>query len=443
MSEPNNPSPTLTSTEAAVVMPGLIQSFPPEILSEIFAVAQMSPQDSSVGAVLLSQVCHQWRQAAIGDSALWLEIVVGVADLHHVPVITELLLRSKERQISIGINIEDHPERKGDIKKLRRLLVLISSHVWRACQLFVYAPWQTWQIITKAFANEEFPNLSMLNVELVPSRVVRPGPRLIQPSPHGILGPILHLPPPHQPTITFPFPRTHRVLEKVRTKDISLPDCLLPNLEVARISGNATPNLLGRDGRLNRWFLDGPKSLYFEEWQVPPMGAYRAQPIKDRETSTTTHLVLSRLSATPRLVPGNDGLFEWSCIPFFDSLYTPGIRCLHIDRWNLKGRSWNDFLWWLLHRDIRFPDVVDLRITGMHFWTMDYALVAFFLGSFPRMRFLRFRNCLPGTWEVALEVLQLDATLCPHVRGILLNDSLALLRDDPLPFARELVGRGT
>jgi hypothetical protein len=80
---------------------------------------------------------------------------------------------------------------------------------------------------------------------------------------------------------------------------------------------------------------------------------------------------------------------------------------------------------------------VDLRITGMHFEDMDYADVAFFLGSFPRIRHLRIQDCWPGTWEAALEVLQMDETLCAGAKSIRLGDDLVILRNDPLPFATQ------
>ncbi|KAJ7884791.1 hypothetical protein B0H14DRAFT_2564190 [Mycena olivaceomarginata] len=46
-----------------------------------------------------------------------------------------------------------------------------------------------------------------------------------------------------------------------------------------------TPNLVGSDGRLNRWLLDGPKSLYLENMQIPPMLAYVPQNLEEREIS--------------------------------------------------------------------------------------------------------------------------------------------------------------
>ncbi|KAF8188448.1 hypothetical protein K438DRAFT_1972151 [Mycena galopus ATCC 62051] len=380
-------------------MPKPLHTFPPEILSEIFAVAE-------------------WREAALGDSALWLEIGLCNRDVHHLPIINQFFQRSKGRKISIGMDLGDR-RRPENPALFRALLRLVRAHLWRACHLFIYAQWETWQTITVAFNNQAYPNLSLLDLQLITPRAVQPS-RWAQ-----ILGDGM-------PEPVAPFRPSLRII------GITLANPPLPNLALIRIGGIATPNLVGSDGRVNRWFLDGPQSLYFEDMQIPPMPAYVAQPIGERNISTVTHLALSGLSASPRAAPGEDGLLEHSCIPFFDSLYTPRVRSLEIDRWDLDGRSWTDFFAWL-PENIRFPYVVDMRITGMHFEDMDYADVAFFLGSFPRMRHLRLQDCWPGTWEVALEALQMDETLCPKLKGIRLNDDLAILRNDPLPFGRDHV----
>ncbi|KAF8155034.1 hypothetical protein K438DRAFT_1987259 [Mycena galopus ATCC 62051] len=412
-------------------MPKSLHTFPPEILSEIFAVAEVGDKTTYPGAVVLSHVCHQWREAALGDSALWLEIGLCHRDVHHLPIITQFFQRSKGRKISIGMDLGDR-RRPENPALFRALLRLVRAHLWRACHLFIYAQWETWQTITVAFNNQAYPNLSLLDLQLITPRAVQPS-RWAQILGDGMSEPVAPLPP-----VVFSVPQDHPVLDRLRIIGITLANPPLPNLALIRIGGTATPNLVGSDGRVNRWFLDGPQSLYFEDMQIPPMPVYVAQPIGERNISTVTHLALSGLSASPRAAPGEDGLLEHSCIPFFDSLYTPRVRCLEIDRWDLDGRSWTDFFAWL-PENIRFPYVVDMRITGMHFEDMDYADVAFFLGSFPRMRHLRLQDCWPGTWEVALEALQMDETLCPKLKSIRLNDDLAILRNDPLPFGRDHV----
>lgn len=418
-------------------MSSLLQTFPYEVLSEIFAATETAQQAPHPGTVVLSHVCHQWREAAVGDSALWLEIGVCHRDAHHLDVVTQLLQRSRGRKISLGINLGDR-ERP---EKFRQLLFLLRKHLPRTCHLFIYAQWQTWQMITVAFDKQTYPSLSLLDVELIttPARPLRArGRRAV-----GSRNPIPAIPhrPAPLPPVVFSIPQGHPLLDRVRLNGVSVANASLPKLMLLRVGGNANPgpSLVGPDSRMNRWLLDGPKSLYFEDVQIPPMPAYIPQAAAEREPSTITHLLLSGLRATPRTDPGEDGRFEHSCMPFFDSLHTPRVRCLEIDGWDLGGRSWADFLAWL-PEDIRWPCVVDLRITGMHFKEMDYVDVAFFLGSFPRMRHLSLQDCFPGTWEVALEALQMDETLCLGLKSIRIGDGLAILRNDPLPFAREHLG---
>ncbi|KAJ6505373.1 hypothetical protein C8R45DRAFT_1209144 [Mycena sanguinolenta] len=418
-------------------MARVLRTFPPEILSQIFAEATKYPTTPSIDAVRLSQVCHPWRQAAIGDSSLWLEIGINTRDVHHIFVITQLFQRSLQRTISVGMNFDEHPTSLEDGRLFRRLMILVSSHVCRARHLFIYAQLETWKIIAPAMVRQRFPNLSLLDLELIVPPIPGPLPASTEVRSFANGWPVAHRPPLPTPVV-FPIPFNHPSLDRLRVKGISLSNTVFPNLELVRIGGNATRNLVGADGGLSRWLLQGPVSLYFEDLQIPPMHDYVEKPMDEREDSTITHLILGGLSATPRQRPDVEGSFEHDCWAFFDSLYTPLVRCLQIDGWDLNGRSWPDFLDWL-PGDIRFPRLVDLRIFGMHLEGMEYRDVADFLGSFPRMRHLRLQSCLPGTWEIALEVLQMDATLCPKLKSIRLHDDLAILRNDPLPFAVEVV----
>jgi hypothetical protein len=419
-----------------------IRSFPPEILSKIFLDTRISIDASCADAVVLSQVCHRWRGAAIGESALWLCVPVRTRDIHHRLILSHLLLRSKGRTICLGLDFWDLEKSKsGGSKEFWKLLLLIRPHLARASRLFIHAQWHTWQTIISAYGYQMYPRLTLLDLELVtpPSRPIKSrhihtddlmyGASAFAIDATGLVA-VRPAPP---PPVVFPVPHHHPLLGKIRLSGVTIGNTPLPNLELIRVSGNHTPNLVGADGRLNRWLLDSADSLYFEEMPIPPMLSYVPQAIATRPISRVTHLILSRLTASPRAVPGADGLLEHDCAPFFDALYTPDVTCLQIDRWNPRGRAWTDFVAWL-PIDLRFPRVVDLRITGMDFDGMDYEDVTFFLESFPRMRQLRLEACSPGTWEIAMHALELDATLCPRLKSIRVSDKLRLLRDDPLPF---------
>ncbi|KAJ7473949.1 hypothetical protein FB451DRAFT_1397959 [Mycena latifolia] len=418
-------------------MASLIHTFPPEILNQIFLEAALFPEANGdgVNAVILSQVCHRWRVAAVRDSSLWLIVCIRCADVRHMPFLTYLLRRSKGRTIFLALDFRDF-QKDSDPAMLWHLLHLVRPHLARTCRLIIYAPWQPWQMITRAFRNETYQQLTLLDAEVVLQPAMR-GPftrtrMLTSGAPALATDPVAVRPAP-TPPVVFPMPHHHALLNRIRLNGLTLGNAPLPSLGLIRISGIHTPILPGANGQLNRWLLDSAPSLYFEDMTIPPMLSYVPQPIALRPSSCVTHLILSRLCASSRSIRGADGLWEHSCAPFFDALYTPRVECLQIDRWDLRGRAWGDFLEWLLDHP-RFPRVVDLRISGMHFVGMYPAEVAFFLGSFPRLRYLRVEGCHPGTWEAALEALELDATLCPRVKSIRVSDDLKVVRDDPLPF---------
>ncbi|KAJ7447543.1 hypothetical protein B0H11DRAFT_2082584 [Mycena galericulata] len=416
-------------------MPGsfsLIHTFPPELLTQIFQITEISTVATYANAVILSHVCRQWRAAAIQDSALWLRIGVRSRDVQHLAFLSCLLQRSKGRTISIGLDFWDL-RRPTDPTVFCELLRVVRPHLGRTCHLFIHAQWQLWQMIIREFGYQTYENLSLLDLELV----VPPPPRNTRAIPYGIpddaaAGDLIAARPAPLPSFVFPFPSHHPLLNRLRVSGITIGNIPLPRLELLRLGGRAAPYILDSQGRLNRWILDSATNLYCEDLRIPAMPFYEPPTVAAR-VSPITHLILSRLSASPRSIPGADGLLEYDCRPFFDALYTPRVRCLEIDRWDLRGRAWDDFLEWL-PEDLRYPNVVDLRITGMHFDGMDYDDVAFFLASFPRMRHLRLESCFPGTWEAALEVLEMDSTLCPRLSSIRLSDSLMVLRNDPLPF---------
>ncbi|KAJ7088445.1 hypothetical protein B0H15DRAFT_800920 [Mycena belliarum] len=418
-------------------MPSLIQTFPPEILSEIFAVTEIYEDPSCANAVILSHVCHRWRVAAVGDSEQWLCVSVCSRDVGRIPFLKTLLQRSKGRPISLGLDFWD----LGRIKErvgLWRLLTVLRTELARTRRLFIYAQWQAWDMIAQIFARDPYPMLAMLDVKLVvpPIQIFTIPPRALSsqpPDPSSDLDPVpVRRAPP--PPIIFRLPRNHPLLDRVRLNGVSLAGIPLPNLNIIRISGASIPNLLGPDGRLNRWLLDSAANLYFEDVVIPPMLSYVAQDIAARPQSCVTHLLLSGLRASPRrAAPGPDGAREHSCAPFFDALYTPHVSCLELEHWARGGRAWADFLAWL-PLDLRFPRVLDLRITGMDLDTLAPEDVAYFLGAFPRMHHLRLAECRRGTWEAALEALEIDATLCPKLRSIRVSEEMSVYRDDPLPF---------
>lgn len=89
-----------------------IASLPVELLIEIFVSAQVHNQhfaerDQVEGnaqvAIAVSQVCHQWREAALGFSALWVYIAWGTYLEQRLPLISRQIERSKGRPLIFHI----------------------------------------------------------------------------------------------------------------------------------------------------------------------------------------------------------------------------------------------------------------------------------------------------------------------------------------------------
>ncbi|KAK7007874.1 hypothetical protein R3P38DRAFT_2792009 [Favolaschia claudopus] len=422
----------------------LLQTFPYEVLSEIFLFtvasgALMSPKK----ALALSHVCQQWHYAALSDSTLWIGVAHGLCtrDLLHVDTVVQLLRRSGTRQIGMSLDFTETPNAQ-DVQQLRRLLIVVRLHLPRIHSLYIRASYKWWQEIIGKFFRETFPVLRSLDIEvLCPPRV-----RYSQEESHILWfnslesqDPMPTRPAPHPP-VTFPFPRSHALLEKVYLSGITLTTPCLPSAQLIRIGTNSIHNLLGSDGRLNRWLLDGPMGLAFEDFDVLPMERYRPQNATDIPRSTVTHIMLNNIRAAYSGRPDDE--FEHSCVQFFDALFrsTPLVRCLALVDWDLESRVWRDFVRWLglrysqtTHRR-PFPNVIELRMHGM-FEQFNERRARWFLSAFPLLRTIRIERCREGTWEMMLDALRHDDTLCPSLKRIRLDDGLMVYRYSPFPFA--------
>ncbi|KAJ7135212.1 hypothetical protein C8R43DRAFT_1021384, partial [Mycena crocata] len=197
----------------------------------------------------------------------------------------------------------------------------------------------------------------------------------------------------------------------------------LPNLGVIRIVNDAP--------RLGMWLTHTTKQLVLEDFCVPA-----DYPLANAGSSSVTHLVLTRLTAT---LVGRNGELELSCVRFFNGLDTPHLRVLEITDWNVRSRAWADFIATVLANPHRYANVERLQVQGMHFIGMAYHDVRSFLVSFPALKFLSLARCWPGTWEMVTEVLDMDNNLCMGVTEIHLSRDVVLDRDNALPFRNETV----
>ncbi|KAJ7104817.1 hypothetical protein C8R44DRAFT_746087 [Mycena epipterygia] len=376
-----------------------IHTFPSEVLNEIFKWTM----PSTLLPITVTHVCRRWREAALGNSDLWRNIVVATRDTRHMPLVSEFLERSKQRTIRLAFEFSELPAVL-DRDARWSLLKIVRKHLRRCYSLSITTEWDAWVAMIVIFHEETYENLVALEL------------RMVVPSVIPSLYAHLTLPP-------FPLPLpAHHPLKYISLNGMSVEDNRLPHLRGIRIIKEAP--------RLQFWLAHSAERLCLEDFRIPTTFP-PALPTNTTHCSPIIHLVLARLSAT-RLAP--HGNREHSCVPFFRGLDTPHLRVLEIIDWDVRGRAWGDFIAALPSTMDKYPVLTGLRICGMHFVGLSYREMHFFLASFPALERLRLQDCFAGTWETALEVLEVDETLCPGLTQIGLDAGLVLIRDDPLPL---------
>jgi hypothetical protein len=230
-------------------------------------------------------------------------------------------------------------------------------------------------------------------------------------------------PPPDE--LIFPLPQNHPRLEELAMHTMSVGDVPLPRMHTLCVGGQLR-RLVGADGRINRWLLQGPQKLEFCNLPIPPMH-FQTEEERSTGASSVMHLKLARIYASTS-VHGTQN----DCAPFFDALQTPRIRTLELE--SFHGRAWEDFLFTLHTPTLKYPLLTALWLKSFDFQDLSYAMVRFFLRSFPGLESVVLTECPVSTWETVLHVLALQPALCPSVSVVEVNGVL-LDRNEPLPFA--------
>ncbi|KAJ7065663.1 hypothetical protein C8F01DRAFT_1249240 [Mycena amicta] len=409
-------------------MASTIQTFPVEVLATIF---RFRPPSDNI--LRLSHVCVQWRAACLAYTAFWNSFRVRPRDVLpvHYDVVRNMLGRSSPGPLHLVIDFASPAEwviLRTHEQDARRLIVSclrrhIATRVWH---LGIYASRYMVEVLAALLRLEKFQALESLAMEVVPPWVPKDSDALPGP---GQLIPVY-----------FQIPQNHHTLRDILLKGVTLKEVPLRNAYFLRVKGNV-PSITTRDGNdLSEWVTRGAYMLSLEGISVPPLIEYTAQPF-DRPTGggSLRHLNLAKLRAT-RVVDADGFLSEFPCDNFFDALYSCSaeLLTLHIDRWSLSSRVWNDFLYTPTESPVRFPNVLSLKITGMHFRGMSYAALRAFLANFPQLRSLTLLDCPPNTWRLAMEVFRIDEGLCASVDRIWSSQSVFVWRDDPLPFAGDV-----
>ncbi|KAJ7469054.1 hypothetical protein FB451DRAFT_1177050 [Mycena latifolia] len=386
-------------------------AFPPEVIVEIFKwnVPRM--------LVRVTHVCRRWRTIGLESSELWRTVVIVPRDADRLDMVAAVLQRSKERTISLTIDFGEG--RALDERAARwNLLTVVCKHIHRTRELSVAMDWEGWVSMMVQFSEERYESLVALDLRMVRPTILR-----------TVIGEVLEL-----PAFPLPFPAGHP-LRRITLSGMEVEDVALPQLTDIRIIDHVS--------RLRSWLTHATaERLSLEDFRVPtrfeslPRNLLLQPP---PWITPITHLTLARLRATRHTLSGYPG--EDSCVHFFRHLQTPHLRVLEILDWRTPGRAWGDFLVALFTTRDKFPCLSILRIRGMHFIGMTYAAVHRFLASFPALESLSLEHCFPGTWQIVVEVLQLDRALCTELREVYLEDGFVVGRDDPLPFRNAMLLR--
>ncbi|KAJ7747416.1 hypothetical protein DFH07DRAFT_577338 [Mycena maculata] len=376
----------------------LIHVFPPEVLGEIFKCTMSRPSSP----LAVTHVSRRWREVALTNSDLWRRVEVSPKDIRHPDLLYERLKRSKGRTICLALDF-DAFHAPFDRDALQTVMWIVRRHLGRCYELSVTTPWEAWMDIVVVLLTEvAYKNLIALDL------------RLLEPAKGSSY---------FREPYPFYLPDEHK-LQRVSLDGMMVKCRSLKYLTEIRMMNEGAP-------RLGFWLTHLTEKLSLEDFLVPEtFPSVPGGPI-DPVFSPITHLVLNRLRATPLTGFANG---ERSCVPFFTGLQTPYLLTLEILDWDVRGRAWSDFLASLPAAQDKYLHVTRLRLREMHFYGLGYHQVALFLGSFPVLATLQIEECFPGTWEIAMDVLEVDGKLCPAVTEIRLHNALVLYRDDPLPF---------
>ncbi|CAK5264938.1 unnamed protein product, partial [Mycena citricolor] len=269
----------------------ILGDFPVELLASIFA--HLSSDTRQLYRV--SQVCRSWKEAAFGDSSLWLNITIRNTDVKHVDLVSAQLARAGQRLISMNLDL--HPVVVDPQDLLAFATGLFKSNLYRCHTLKVTASSAVWRILLLSLENESFPNVGVVGITIMPPRA---GLGFRGCIPLASVDGVGHLEMSGTSAIRWPF-------REVR--------CL-------RLTGQHA-QLIDRDGHLNDWLTNGPQTLEFVDFVVPPMRLQLAQ--DSARISTIQELKFAALH--PAKTDAGD---ESDCAPFFEALNTPALVTLEL-----------------------------------------------------------------------------------------------------------------
>ncbi|KAJ6552152.1 hypothetical protein B0H10DRAFT_1263139 [Mycena sp. CBHHK59/15] len=413
-----------------------IHKFPTEMLLEVFGASDFH----TIFAV--SHVCRRWRHIAINKKELWASLPVSHRSARHKETLSVMFKRSAPKQMCLALNLSVPP---ADHQEFRDMLeTVVKPHIGRCFYLHVTAQRGTWvAAILPGLAGADFRKLRGLDIT---NCTLPPAPAAIL-NPPAIINQLAHLPAVAHgagiapvvnaflpPDLIFPFPLDD-LLYVCRLSNMTLGCLGFPVMSLTL--ANEIPNIVAENGQMNRWMLFNAVDLTITHMQIP-LVEYPDDDMDELDYLVPVQrLVLSQLRATPRATPDEDGLFEEDCTPFFSSLRTPWLCSLEIDRIDIAGRVWDDFLCAMPDDGEGYQCLEELTLREMHFTGISYGDLVLFFDAFPVLEVLELVACYEGMWQIVMEILELDPGLCPYLTEVCVDDGF-VLRHDPLPFREDV-----
>ncbi|KAF7292806.1 F-box domain-containing protein [Mycena indigotica] len=261
--------------------PSRIQTFPFELLSEIFRLLDPTYLDRRF--IVCSFVCRHWRQAALSDGTLWTMIRISEYDFYEEKrneLLADLLTRSRTLPLAVvlmrfrGPNVPEYYDALEEF-----LYDVLKPNLWRIRRILIIAPQTTWPVILNAMEGEQFPWLERLCLR---SDAVKTMYKLQNAQHERIwqlpgdypMPEVDDLPGIPVFDLVFPLPHGHR-LEVFDTQGISFGNAFLPQLQCLYIAHHM-PQMVTKGELTDALFAT--EKLVLQGMYVPSVGVNRDLP---------------------------------------------------------------------------------------------------------------------------------------------------------------------
>ncbi|KAK7042130.1 hypothetical protein R3P38DRAFT_3260186 [Favolaschia claudopus] len=413
----------------------LIQSFPTEILTEIFGELDF------LSLYRAASVCRGWHSAVAGHQPFWADLEFYNPDLRRSDMVRLVLERGKGGDLDLRLMFDECRRNAQTMFRIHCFLKIISRHLDRVVWFTIHAPTWIWKIIIHVFQGQTFPKMRVLDFK---AHDIWEHWQLPYAADSGE-GLEVVVPP---PSLVFPLPHDH-MLEAGEVQGICLGSARLPNLYRFQIQRHLPDIRLDDDParyhqpgyELNPWLHTWVASLLISGVCCPVVEDSVNIIIGPDDVPAPPklqHLYLQNISATTT----PDNTIEFDCTPFFSALDTSRLRTLGLDTFDCDSRAWGDFVRsTMIGSTPKFPCLEELLIRRQNFDGYSYGNIRRFLTAFPRLRRLVVKDCfkdIGGTWDDLMDTLEMFPGLCVDLKQLEVDDmegdNMVVVRHDPLPL---------